>query len=114
MATSWLVLIAMGIALGIVYLAALVNDLLRTLRRIEARMSLLNPLEEEQKVLKGTGHLDFSTRGDIRDRAIQPDIWWRLYRNEIKDLKGEELKEEKGIWRSRERSRRRLSDGTCR
>jgi hypothetical protein len=106
MDTSGLVFIALVIAFGIIYLGIAVKELLTTLKRIEARMTLLNPLEEEKKVLEGSGILNSSTRWEIRDRAIQPAIWWRMYYEKTKDLRGKERKEARKDWEYQNRKYR--------
>jgi hypothetical protein len=103
MATSLLAFIEIAIALEIFVLLNMGKELIKTLKRIEARLVLTSPLEEERKVFEE--RLGYVVRTDIRDRAIHPDVWWHQYYDEIKDLKGKELKEAKGIWRSRERKR---------
>jgi len=83
-------------------ISAKVAEISQTLRRIEARMTLANPLEEERPILElGTG--DTLTRSSIRNRAIHPDIWWYRCYMERKDLKGKEYKEERALQRYRER-----------
>lgn len=62
-----------AILLVLLWVGEKVADLLRTLKRIEARMTLTDPLEEERPILdleKG----DIMTRASIRNCALQPDI----------------------------------------
>jgi|GEM_PF-7074038 len=103
MTDPWLVLIAI-VGIGGVYLAGIGKDVLRTLKRIDARLALTHPLDEERKVFEEPR--GFLVRADIRDRAIHPDVWWHQYYNEIKDLKGKERKESQGLWRYREKKHR--------
>ena len=103
---AWLIALGIVVAITSLLLLDVAKDLLRTLKRIEARMTLLNPIEEERKVLEGTGILSLSTRCDIRDRAIHPDIWWQQYYDKIKDLSGDQLKEARALQRHRERKHR--------
>ena len=100
---EWLIVLALVIAVGVLLLVGITREALRTLKRIEARMVLTKPLKEEQKAFESPN--GYFVRGDIEDRAIHPDVWWHLYRNETRDLKGKELAEAKGVWRSRERKR---------
>jgi hypothetical protein len=81
------------------------KELLRTLKRIEARMTLANPLEEERKILD-LERGDTMTRAAVRNRAFQPDIWWHRYYSAIKNLTGEERKEERKLWKHIERTDR--------
>ncbi len=86
-------------------IGAKVTELSRTLKRIEARMTLTNPLEEEQPILdleKG----DVMTRASIKNRALQPDIWWHRCYEERKNLRGEEYKKERKLQRYMERTDR--------
>jgi hypothetical protein len=104
MAISWPVFVAMVVVcMGIVALFDMGRELVKTLKRIDARLALISPLQEEQKVFDEPH--GFLVRSDIRDRAIHPDVWWHLYYSDIKDLKGNELKEARGVWRSPERKR---------
>ena len=82
-----------------------VAELSRTLKRIEARMTLTNPLEEERKILdweKG----DITTRVSIMDRASHPNIWLYQRYAAIKNLRGKELVEVIKQWKYIERTRR--------
>ena len=100
---DWLIILALVVVAGVLLLIGIGREALRTLKRIEARMVLNNPLKEEKKVFDSTS--GYIVRSDVEDRAIHPDVWWKLYYDEIKDLKGEELSKAKRIWRSRERKR---------
>jgi hypothetical protein len=94
-----------AILLVLLWVGEKVADLLRTLRRIEARMTLTNPLEEERPILdleKG----DVMIRASIRNRALQPDIWWRRGYEERKNLRGKEYREERKLQRYIERKDR--------
>jgi hypothetical protein len=78
------------------------REMLRTLKRIEARFTLVNPLEEEQKTLKE----DFMTKAHIQDRALHPDIWIHQCVKELRGLSGAEYKEARKMQRYTERTRR--------
>ena len=94
-----------AILLVLLWVGEKVGELSRTLKRIEARMTLTNPLEEERPLLElGTG--DIMTRASIRNRALQPEIWWRLRYEERKNLKGKEYSEERKLQRHIERTDR--------
>lgn len=85
-----------------------VSEMLRTLKRIEARMTLLNPLEGEAKAMKE----DFTLRRHVEERAVQPDIWLHMTTQEIHDKKllekgrEKEYREVRKLQRYRERARR--------
>lgn len=82
-----------------------VAELSRTLKRIEARMALTNPLKDERKILDWeTG--DITTQVKIIDRALQPDIWWYQRHAPIMDLRGKEYVEAKEQLKWVERTRR--------
>ena len=107
MANSWLGFIGIAIALEILVLMDIGKDLVKTLKRIEARMTLLKPLEEERKIMEGPREtFGIMTRSAIEDRAIQPDIWWHQYSAATRDLQGKELKEKRWQWRHKERTHR--------
>ena len=74
---EWLMVLALVIAAGVLLLVGITREALRTLKRIEARLALSSPLEEEQKVFDESH--GFLVRADIRDRAIHPEVWWHLY-----------------------------------
>jgi len=99
-ANAWVIVLEAIIAFTLVLLISAAKDLLRTLKRLEARMTLTNPLEEERKILEGN---DVVTGSAIRNRALHPDIWWEQHYAEIKDLKGKQLKQKIKLWRYRER-----------
>ena len=75
-------------------------EVARVLRRIEARLTFLAPLEIEQKLMdEGLGTL----KAGIRDRAVHPDIWISKIIKEEGDLRGEELKRVRNLLRNREK-----------
>ena len=88
MAEPWPIVIVIGVVLGMV-LVDIGREALRTLKRIEARLTLVNPLEEEQKTLKE----DFMTKAHIRDRALHPDVWNHQCFEELNGLRGAERRE---------------------
>jgi hypothetical protein len=63
-------------------------ELLRTLKRIESRLTLISPLDAEKKSLER----DWIVGAHIRDRAIHPDIWISDMVHEEGDLRGAEWK----------------------
>ncbi len=77
-----------------------VAELSRTLKRIEARLTLSKPLDEETALMdRGLVTL----RGGLRDRAMHPDIWISKAIEEEHDLRGREWKEARSLRRYTER-----------
>jgi hypothetical protein len=104
MATSYLMFGEIGILLAVVALLDVVKELVRTLKRIEARIALANPIEEERKVFgEGSG---FLTRTRISDRAMHPDVWIHQQVTELHGLTGAAYKEKRKMHRYTEQSRR--------
>ncbi len=103
MTEPWSIVVAI-VLVGGVCLAGIGKDILRTLKRIDARLALASPLEEEQKVFEEPR--GFLVRADIRDRAIHPDVWWHQYYEETKDLTGKERREKREMWQYREKKHR--------
>ncbi|HTU50106.1 MAG TPA: hypothetical protein VMF56_05905 [Acidobacteriaceae bacterium] len=101
-ANAWI--ISLGVAgcilLGLLLEAA--KNLLRTLKRIEARLTLTNPTEAEQKALGD----DFLTRAYISETAMHPDIWIHKCVRELSGLGGGEYKKRMEMQRYTERTRR--------
>ena len=93
------------ILLTLLWVGGKAAELLRTLKRIEARMTLTNPLEEERKILDWEMG-DITTRSKIMDRAFHQDIWLYQYVTAITDLRGKEYREAIEQWRWREKTRR--------
>jgi len=77
-------------------------EMLRTIRRIESRLTLLMPLESEEKLLQEK----WLIKAHIRDRAVHPDIWISEIIKEQGDLRGKEWREVRELQRYRERQYR--------
>lgn len=92
-------------AFGLVLLSLVydvLRELLRTFRRIEARLTLIRPLESEEKPISK----EFLLRRKIEERATQPDIWSHLMVEERTGLEGEEFSKKLRIQRYTEKTRR--------
>jgi hypothetical protein len=86
--------------IALLWIGDKISQLLRTLRRIEARLTLLNPLDEEKTLMdKGIATL----RGGLEDRAMHPDIWISKIVKEESDLRGKEWKVAHSLRRYREK-----------
>ena len=79
-----------------------VSEIVRILRRIESRLTLLQPLEEEKK----TFEREWIVKAHIQDRAIHPDVWNNNENNELRDLKVEEWKKVRETQRYRDKKYR--------
>jgi hypothetical protein len=90
-------------AFAVLWIGDKITDLVRTLKRIESRLTLLSPLDVEAKTLDR----DVLTKASVRDRAIHPDIWISNVVSERGDLRGEEWKKVRDDQRYRERRYRR-------
>lgn len=99
---AWMLLLGAVIFILFVSLVEASREMLRTLKRIEARLALVSPLEEEQKILKE----DFMTKAYIRDRALHPEVWIHQCFKERHGLSGAEYKEARKMQRYTERTRR--------
>ena len=77
-----------------------VAELSRTLKRIEARLTLSNHLDEETALMdRGLGTLRYG----LRNRAMHPDTWISKAIEEEHDLRGREWKEARSQRRYAER-----------
>ncbi len=84
-------------------IGAKVAELSQTLKRIEARMTLSSPLEDEAALMeRGIVTL----RGGLRDRAMHPDIWISKFIEEERDLQGKQLKDARWLRKYTERRHR--------
>ncbi len=98
-----LILICAAFAAGFLFeISLLLRELIRTMRRIEARLTLLKPLESEAKSIRDDLHL----RVTIEERATQPDIWSHKTVEELRGLKGEEYRDLRKIQRFTEKTNR--------
>ena len=64
---AWSIALEVTIAASLLFLLEAAKDLVRTLKRIEARMTLHNPLKDEQKplVIKFCHHAETSSSGGM-------------------------------------------------
>ena len=92
-----------AILLVLLWLGDKVADLTRTLKRIEARLTLISPLDEEKTLLdKGIATLE----GGLKDRAMHPDIWSSQAIERESDLRGKKWREAYSLRRYREKRHR--------
>ncbi len=90
MPSSLVLVLVMAVAVSLLWLGEKIVDLLRTLKRIEARLTLLAPLDEEKTMMNDCAA---TLRGGLKDRAMHPDIWLsKAIKNET-GLRGKEWKE---------------------
>lgn len=76
--------------IAVLWIGDTLSKLLRTLRRIEARLTLLYPMDEEKTLMdQGIATL----RGGLKDRAMHPDIWISKVVKQEYGLRGKEWKE---------------------
>jgi hypothetical protein len=101
---NWMLLIVAVISLLLVLLFETGREILRTLKRIDARLALTSPIEEEQKVFDEPQ--GFLVRAYIRDRALHPDVWFHQCFKERQGLRGTAYKEARKMQRYTERTRR--------
>lgn len=91
----WLVVVCAAVVAFLTLIEKL-SELIRVLRRIESRLTLLWPLEEEKELLSQP----LDRKSDILKRAMHPDAWSnRLLR--IQEL-GRSKDDQKRYWRDRE------------
>jgi len=86
-------------AFAVLWIGNRLTDLVRTLKRIESKLTLLKPLDAEKETLDR----DVLTKAHIQDRALHPDIWISNIVRERGDLRGEEWKRVRDDQRYRER-----------
>jgi hypothetical protein len=89
-----------AVLIVLLWLGEKITELLRTLKRIEARLTLLSPLDEE-KTLMDEGLV--TLRGGLRNRAMHPDIWVSQAIKDERGLQGKERKEARSLRRYREK-----------
>jgi len=92
----------MLVVVGFLQVFTLLRELIKTLRRIEARLTLQNPLESEEKLLRN----DLLLRGELEDRAIQYDIWFHKTTKKLHGLQGNDYKEARELQKYTEKTRR--------
>lgn len=90
------------IAILLLGISEKLSNLLKTLRRLESRLTLLKPLDVEEKSMERSWPVKIS----IRDRAIHPDIWISDIVNEQANLQGEEWKKVRDSQKYREKNYR--------
>ena len=101
-ANAWI--IGLGV-IGCIFLArllAVAKTLLRTLNRIEARLTLTDPIEAEQEALED----DSFTLDYIGETAMHPDIWIHKCVKETSGLDDAEYKRKIAMQRHTEQTRR--------
>jgi len=108
MTLTHILLIGLGILLLILLCLLLeaARDLIKTPKRLEARMTLQNPLDKERQILERSEVVERTTRCALEDRAIQPDVWEQMVYEDIRELAGEDRKKRRELWRYREREHR--------
>lgn len=105
--TIWHILLGIGLFLACGLLIDAVRDILRTLKRIESRLALLNSLEPEIKAFKDSS----SVRHQVEEKAIHPAVWTHRVVEALsrsKKVSDEEYKRGRKFLRASERKRDRL------
>ena len=103
----WGGLIGVGVLVACGFLVDATRQILRTLRRLEARMTLLKPLNPEAAALER----EVSLRTEVEDRAIQSDVWANMQVAALLPagrLDHQEYQQKRKSLRRKERTRNRL------
>jgi hypothetical protein len=90
----------------LILLIGTVKEILRTLRRIEARMALTSPTEDEKRAIQDDSLASSLVPTGIGQIAMHPEIWIHKCIRERQGLKGAEYREQVKWQRSVERKRR--------
>ncbi len=95
--------LVLAVLFVLVWVGNKISALLQVLKRIEARLTLLKPSNEEQTLMD---HGGVRLRGGLEDRAMHPDIWFEKSFEKEHGLHGKELKEARGFRRYLEKRHR--------
>jgi hypothetical protein len=95
------------ISVLLILLIGTVREILRTLKRIEARMALTNPTEDEKRAIADDSLSSSLVPAHIGRIAMHPEIWIHKCIQERQGLKGAEYREQVKWQRSIERNLRR-------
>ena len=97
--TWWIAAFAVLAVFFLFALLKLMGDLVRTAHRIEARLTLLNPLKSEDEYMEANR----SVRYDIEARASHPFIWVEKSDDKEEKLEGKQLEIARRVRKFRER-----------
>jgi hypothetical protein len=102
-----LMLLFVTVTVLFVMLIDAIREILRTLKRIEARMALTTPTEDEKIAIRDDSLASSLVPTHIGQVAMHPEIWLHKCIQERQELKGAEYREQVRWQRSIERKRRR-------
>lgn len=103
---AWKLLIVAVISFLLLLLIDAVREILRTLKRIEARMALTTPTEDEKRAIRDDSLSSSLVPSQIGQIAMHPEIWMHKCIQERQGLKDAEYREQVKWQRSIERKRR--------
>lgn len=102
---TWALLVTI-VSLLLLFLISTVREILRTLKRIEARMALTSPTEDEKRAVADDSLSSSLVPTHIGQIAMHPEIWIHKCVQERQGLKDSEYREQVKWQRSIERNRR--------